>query len=50
MKTQGIKSYLISFQTDLNASMKIIIEARSWKLAVKILLKEYPSAFDIDGI
>jgi FKBP-type peptidyl-prolyl cis-trans isomerase (trigger factor) len=44
-----MKTYTISFQTDLNASMRVEIKARSWKDAIKKLLKEYPSAFDIDG-
>ncbi|MFA5207394.1 MAG: hypothetical protein WC428_01940 [Candidatus Paceibacterota bacterium] len=40
--------YNLSFQTDLNESMRVKIEARSYKSAVKKLIKEYPSAFDID--
>jgi len=40
--------YNLTFQTDLNESMRVKILARSYKSAVKKLLKEYPSAFDID--
>lgn len=43
-----MKTYYIIFQTNLNASMKVEISARSYKSAVKKLLKEYPSAFDLD--
>jgi hypothetical protein len=45
---KGLKEYFIRFQTDLNESMKVTIFAKSWKSARKKLLKDYPSAFDID--
>jgi len=43
-----MKTYYITFQTDLNASMKVRIFSRSYESAVKKVKKEYPRAFDID--
>ena len=48
MTKRKTTTYEFRFQTDLNASMKTEIQAYSFKLALKKLLKEYPSAFDID--
>ena len=43
-----IEIYDISFQTDLNATMRVKIKAKSIEKAKQKLLKEFLSAFDVD--
>ena len=45
---KGLKEFSIHFQTDLNETMNVKISAKTWKSAIKKLLKEYPSAIIID--
>jgi len=43
-----MKIYTIRFQTNLNASMVMDIYARSYKAAIKKVLKEFPDAYDFN--
>ena len=40
--------YKISFETDLNATMSVVVSAKNRCEAIKILKKDYPSAFNIE--
>ena len=42
------EGYTIRFETDLNASMVVIIYEESEREAIKTLKKEYPTAFNIE--